>query len=161
APRWIFGTGIPSTRAYVAALTATSDTAMYTRSSRKAPLGCSPARATCRRRSASGVRCWMKKIGSGFPAPRLAASQRSSCPPRAGPRARDRLAPVAAASSHRRHVRREIVALHRDVAKAAATGQEFGKPRVGASGSDRGARVAQAQDLEVVVLLKGDRVVSR
>jgi hypothetical protein len=80
-------------------------------------------------------------------------------PGRGAPRSRGRIAHVDAAASHRRHVRREVVALHPDVAEPTAARQVFGEPRVGASGSDRSARVAQAQQLEVVVLLEGDRVV--
>src|SRR5258708_4471259 len=64
------------------------------------------------------------------------------------------------APAHRRHVGRQVVALHDDVAEAAAAGQELGEASVGASGDD-GVPVAQAQQLEIVLLVEGDGVVGR
>src|SRR6267142_2100712 len=89
----------------------------------------------------------------GLPAKLLAA--------RCAPRAIGWIAHVDTAPSHRGHVGRQVVALQRDVAEPAAAGQELREPRVGASRSDRDAAVAKAQELEIVVLLEGDRVVGR
>ncbi len=88
----------------------------------------------------------------GLPAKLLAARR----PARAG----GRIAHVDPAPSHRRHIGRQVVALHGNVAKPAASGQKFREPRVGATRSDRGV-AAKAQELEIVVLLKGDRVMGR
>src|SRR4029453_9733866 len=74
------GAGLPGPWLYVPAAVATSATAIYTRSTRSAPLGCMPACDACRRRSGSGVRCSIKKIGSGFCGPSVAAFQRNSWP---------------------------------------------------------------------------------
>jgi hypothetical protein len=67
---------------------------------------------------------------------------------------------VDTAPLHRGHVGREIVALHGHVAEAAAPGEELGKPCLGAPGGD-GIAIAQAQELEIVLLVKGDSVVGR
>ena len=81
---------------------------------------------TCRRRSATGVSCWMNRTGSAFRGPRRARSSsaapvRTACDARLPPGSLD----VHAARSHRGHVRRQVVALHGDVAEAAAAGQEL------------------------------------
>src|SRR5437899_4724365 len=70
-----------------------------------------------------------------------------------------RVGHVDPAPSHRGHVGLEVVALHSYVAEAAAAGEELGEPGVGAPGGHRGVALAQAQKLEIVLLVKGDRVV--
>ena len=90
-----------------------------------------PRVATCRCRSASGVRCWMKKIGSGFLAPSDAARHRSSWPPGVRRPPSVGVAHVDAARAHAGHVGGEIVALHGDVAQAAARRQELAEPGAG------------------------------
>jgi hypothetical protein len=63
-----------------------------------------------------------------------------------------------AAAPHRGHVRPEIVALDRDVAEAAAPGEELGKPPVRGAGARRRRVATQAQELEVVLVDEGDGV---
>src|SRR2546425_5053074 len=72
-----------------------------------------------------------------------------------------RVGHVDPAPSHRGHVGLEVVALHSYVAEAAAAAEELGEPGVGAPGGYRGVALAQAQKLEIVLLVKGDRVVGR
>src|SRR4029450_1618593 len=70
---------------------------------------------------------------------------------------------VDTAPAHGRHVGCQVVALHGDVAEAAAPGEVFGQAGVRASGLHGRPVVAlaitQAQELQVVVLVKGNRVV--
>ena len=70
------------------------------------------------------------------------------------------LAHVHAALAHRGHVGGQIVALQRHDPEAAALVEVLGEARVRAAGHDR-APVADAQDLQIVLVVEGDRVVGR
>ena len=76
---------------------------------------------------------------------------------RAAPAVAD-LAHVHAAAPHRGHVGGQVVALQRHDPEAAALVQVLGEARVRAAGHDR-APIADAQDLEIVLVVERDRVV--
>ena len=100
----------------------------------------------------------MKKIGSGWRRPSVAAFQRNSWPVGVWRHACTRLADVDTTPSHLRHVSHEVIALHGDVAESPAPRQELEKAPTWMAGEVL-VPVAHAQQFEVVLLVKRDGVV--
>src|SRR6185436_7061544 len=79
-------------------------------------------------------------------------------PGRGSPAAFGYVADIHAASAHRRNVAGEVVALHDEIAKAAAALGELGEAAPGVSARVLVA-VADRDQLEVVLVVEGDGVV--
>lgn len=103
----------------------------------------------------------MKKMGSALRGPSPATFHRSSWPAGVTASALGGVADLDAAPSHRSHVRRQVIALHADVAESPAPGQELDEAGLRTAGAGRRvlAAITHAQQLQIVFLMKGDGVV--